>query len=267
MGLGDELLAVGEAETLHRQTGRQVAIGHSLRRLVHSSMELGCPWVVQPGEPTNGAVLLRNVPRRRPYIDYKRTNARRQVLIPSFRPTPGRLFFTDEEEGWASHHDMAGAVVIEPHVKGTFSAENKAWPWHHWHTLVVMLRDDGAHVVQMSKAGKALLRYTAWLPDGGLVRRALCGMSHARVVVTSEGLLHHAAAGMGLPAVVLWGDHHDPRILGYPGQTHIQSPEHGLYCGALVPCEHCTEAMESITPEMVFAAVTSASAQVSRGPT
>lgn len=257
VGLGDELMAVGEAAALSHSTGRKVAIGRDLRSLVHSPMELHCPWVVQRGEDVSNVELLRNYEGHRPYIDYQSSVGGRQVTVSSHRPRPGRLFFSDEEND-ASYGIMTGlekSTLVAPHVKGSFSGPNKGWPPGHWRKLVRMLAGLGHQVVQISPPKTPEIKGV----HGSIkvpVRLALASMRWAACVVTTEGLLHHAAAGIALPAVVLWGERTDPNVLGYAGQQHLVNRIDGRWCGSTRRvCDHCTRAMEGITPGWVVAAV------------
>ena len=263
MGLGDDIMAVGAAEVLHRESGRKIAIGRSVRSLDHSPMELHCPWVVQKGESTKDAVLLQNCIGRRPYLTVKQPRER-QVLDPGFRPKAGKLFFSGEEKDRARRHGSSDCVVFDPHTKGGFIwEENKRWPWGHWVDLVAMLQDAGREVLQVSQPDKEILPGVR-RANTTTAREALCVVSMADTVITTEGLFHHATPGMeGLRSVVLWGDRTNPAIMGYDGQIDVQSPQHsgevdGLYCGARYRCVHCIEGMAAITPEMVFQGATAA---------
>src|SRR5262249_52788187 len=83
-------------------------------------------------------------------------------------------------------------------------------------------------------------------------RDALCILSLARLYVGPEGGLHHAAAALGVPAVVIFGGFSSPRATGYPWHSNIAAP--GKPCGSIAYCAHCREAMASITVERVLEA-------------
>jgi hypothetical protein len=58
------------------------------------------------------------------------------------------------------------------------------------------------------------------------------------------------AAAVGLKGVVIYGGYISEHVTGYPIHRHI-SVGPGLGCGSRVKCEHCTEAMKSITLDRV----------------
>lgn len=91
-----------------------------------------------------------------------------------------------------------------------------------------------------------------WLemPELPSFEHALALISVARTAVLPEGGLHHAAAAFGLRAVVLFGGYISPNITGYSIHQNIFTGEKA--CGNRNPCQHCTDAMNAITPAMVL---------------
>jgi len=65
-----------------------------------------------------------------------------------------------------------------------------------------------------------------------------------------EGGLHHAAAALGRPAVVIFGHFIDPEVTGYHGHKNLRGGAVGM-CGSWSSCPECVRAMEAITPEVV----------------
>jgi ADP-heptose:LPS heptosyltransferase len=58
--------------------------------------------------------------------------------------------------------------------------------------------------------------------------------------------MHHGAAALGIPAVVLFGGYTPIELTGYP-PLHVNLAGNSLAaCGSLYRCEHCIKAMESI---------------------
>jgi ADP-heptose:LPS heptosyltransferase len=78
-------------------------------------------------------------------------------------------------------------------------------------------------------------------------------LARAKLYIGAEGGLHHAAAALGVPAVVLFGGFIPPLVTGY--ETHINLTGGAQEaCGSLKPCDHCRKAMDAISVEEVAAA-------------
>jgi ADP-heptose:LPS heptosyltransferase len=84
------------------------------------------------------------------------------------------------------------------------------------------------------------------------VRQASAVLAGAALLISPEGGLHHAAAALGLRAVVIFGGFISPATTGY--DLHRNFFTGGQACGMRLACAHCAEAMARITPEEVAAA-------------
>lgn len=243
-------MAVGEARELSLSKGCQVLIGKSMEHPEQSPMFDNVPWLVPPQgvEPGTPVELLQNFRGHRPYLDHPNCTKDRVGFVESHRAIAGQLFFTTTEKLWAMGRLPPDSIVVEPHVKGTFSGSNKAWPWENWLRLVKMIHGP---VVQISAPGLETLPGVIRAPETENVRLALAMLATARLVISSEGLMHHAAAALMLPAVALWGDRTDPLVVGYTTHENVVGVDAGQWCGARKPCQHCADSMASITPEHV----------------
>jgi hypothetical protein len=67
--------------------------------------------------------------------------------------------------------------------------------------------------------------------------------------------LHHAAAALGVPAVVIFGGFISPAVTGYAAHANIFTGD-DLGCGNINPCPHCRAAMERISVDQVYGAAT-----------
>ena len=85
-------------------------------------------------------------------------------------------------------------------------------------------------------------------------REALLILSKAKLFVGTDGGLHHAAAALGIPAVVIWTGFSSPKHLGYDGHTNIHdgSDPCGTYHGV---CSHCLLKANDISVKQVLDAV------------
>ena len=73
-------------------------------------------------------------------------------------------------------------------------------------------------------------------------------------MVTTDGALMHAAAALGVPAVVLFGGFMSPLQMGHKLHTNLWNGAEpcGTHTGI---CAHCRGAMESIEVEQVIDAI------------
>ena len=62
--------------------------------------------------------------------------------------------------------------------------------------------------------------------------------------------MHHAAAALGIDAVVLFGGFISPQITGY--EYHANLTGGVKACGNLYTCAHCRKAMDSISIDDVL---------------
>ena len=190
-------------------------------------------------------VAIPNVPGCRPYIAGYEPH--RFIWNRDFKAEPGELYLSKQETSKALNGSY---ILVEPTVKGDNQA-NKDWGWDRWQELV----KARLPWVQAGPAGKRLLEGVPFVQTG--FRDALGLLAGASLLVTTDGALHHAAAAMGVPAVVIWGGFTSPENLGY--DAHINLWSGAEPCGIWKhSCPHCREAMDSITVREVLDKVTEA---------
>ena len=192
------------------------------------------------GTAGRDTVWIPDFPGLRPYIA-SFVKRERYIFKEDFRAPYGKIYLTDEEREWASGHGEY--VLVEPYIKDDMPqlkiGQNKAWD--KWDQL---LRLDYPWLQIGTKPAKTRQVKT------DTIRKALAMVAGAKLVVTTDGLLHHAAAALGVPAIVLWGGVVSPKILGYP--THINIWNGAKSCGTFAHvCQHCKDAMASITVDQV----------------
>ncbi len=185
---------------------------------------------------------LLNGPGARPYIERKLPT--RWVWRDNFRVEPGEIFLTNTELEFAE--PWRGCVLIEPNVKVKPEAVNKRWIWRRWQEVA---DSRMAEFVQVGPLGVPRLDLVACAETENF-RLACAVLSVCRAFVGTEGGLHHAAAALGVPAVVLFSGFIPPKITGYETQRNIHHG--GAACGSRLPCLHCKEAMEAIGVDEVL---------------
>jgi hypothetical protein len=243
MGWGDELMAAGQAARASRETGRKVCIlnRHGEARF-HEIWE-GLDFISPTKVP--GYLGISNGPGCRPYIEYPFTSAGHKYT--AWRARDHRPVISPLLVGERARRPI---VLIESTIKAQANV-NKAWPG--WQQVVDQL--PGVEFIQCRPPGA-----TGHGLRGGHVHQvvtetfidAVAMLNTCALYVGPEGGMHHAAAALNVPAVVIFGGSPSVRATGYPDHTNFGGDEP---CGRWEPCAHCARTMNAITPERVVQAV------------
>lgn len=262
MGIGDWIMALGEAQEHYRQTGERTLFRHPKGHVVWEEIFDGCEAVArEPGDGVREVVEGGGV---RPYIAEK--TAVRWSWKP-YKPKPATLTFRPEHIEFARNVLREGRidVLIEPSIK-MIGHHNKDWGRVRWALLCRALIDAGLSVAQFFHTPGAHIffpRDLSRIEGGGGARliqtptfmHAACVMQEAAragaVGVLPEGGLHHAAAAVGLRSVVIYGGFISPEQTGYAMHRNLFAG--GEPCGSRFDCPHCAAAMNDIKPIDVFA--------------
>lgn len=233
MGFGDELLAAGQAKLLHRKTGKKIAIGRP-NKVYWSVFYEHNPYLVSV--PKGNCIWLENYPGHRGYFSKK--DANRYWWNLDYRAEPAEIFFGPDEPVTPGDY-----VVIECHNKAAASP-GKRYPY--WQRVVDLMPGIefrqpvyGQPPLNGVKPIRTSLRSVAQLIAG------------ARAYVGPDGCLHHLAAALGKPAVVVFGGFAPKEALGY--SFHRNFGEGAM--GYRNDCEYNREAMERIAPESLAEAL------------
>ena len=245
MGYGDVLLGIGIArKARQKHPEKKICIGDGTQ-VEWNELHENLPYLSKT--PVSGAVWVHCHKGFRPYVDNEKSTAEKFVWKKGFKASPGEIFLTDEEKDrWK---DFSGAVYIEPNIKG-WLGPNKDWGFDRWQRVVNSL----PRLRFIQGPGRKLSGVEQ--VETKSFRQACALLSRAMLFVGTDGGLHHAAAALSKPAVVVWGGYTHPRNLGY--ETHINLHSGVEPCGNLKPCAHCKRAMDKITVDMVVDAINAA---------
>lgn len=243
MGWGDELMAAGQARLMRAHDRRQVRIVKPNGTPRRHDAWLHNPDVAGPVYPQDCQVLV-NAPGVRPYIAEKLPQ---RWVWRDYVPEPGRLCLHAHERAFAAARE-APQVVIGPSLKPGASP-NKDWGAARWREFVRLALRAGLRLVQLGPAGTPVFPGVGFIETPSM-RLACAVLARAGAYVGHEGGLHHSAAALGLPGVVIFGGYISPRQTGYA--LHRNLFEGGEPCGWRTPCAHCAMAMAAITPEQVL---------------
>ena len=277
MGYGDHLISIGAASRQHRLDAqrRPVAIGNGRQvdptfpELRHGLDFLATQAMVDAGEPVSWLISYEGY---RPYHDHAAMAAEwsalhpwrrlfgappanklssrlgRCICDPQHRAEPAPLVLDAREEAVAREWSRQPFVVIEPHIKGK-APPSKRWPFERFAAVARSLRQEIA-VFQAGEPDLPALEGVPRLPTKRF-RDVLSYLKAARLYIGPEGGLHHAAAAMGTPAVVLFGGYISPKVTGYDFHANLTGGAEA--CGTRhVLCAHCVAAMGRISVEEVL---------------
>ena len=245
MGLGDEIMVSGRARVLQQSDPRKCRVTYKGKANRWSPVWENNPRIAAQGEVGDFQELVaRDANNMRAYHVAKTDE--RWVYNLAFRPDVGEIYFSDAERAFGARR--AGLIVVEPRIKPGASP-NKDWGWQRWQALARLMNRSGMRPVQLGPAGTPRLDGVELLETPSF-RMAAAVLANARAVVLHEGGLHHAAAALGVPGVVIFGGYISPELTGY--DVHRNLFTGGEPCGMRLTCAHCAAAMAAITPAQVF---------------
>lgn len=240
MGFGDDLMTAAIVRKAHQKTGKLVMVGDG--NAIHwSEVFDGNPRMTRDIRPDS--VWVRSWPGRRPYLDHTKSTPKNQAYNQTFKVDPGEIYLTDQELDWPQRD----FVYIEPNVKREVFCGNKDWGFDRWQSVVDRLpairfvQGRGRSLRGVEQVASESFRHVAGL------------LSHADLFVGTDGGLHHTAAALGKPAVVVWGGLASPLNLGYDTHTNLHAGSKP--CGSFGPCAHCRRELDRITVDMVVTAI------------
>lgn len=271
MGYGDDIMATAIAKQVVASMGGEGTRacfgnpdtyhdpGNNALRVHWSEVFENNPYVVQPGEPINNVVCVPDYPGHRVSIDYERCKVVGDQItqfawLAGFRAPVGELHFTNNEKSEASEIALRlpfPFYVVEPLVADKPWTNSKGWPFGCWQDTIHATPEIAW--VQLGDGERVLDGVHHVLTPS--FRQACAILSTSAGFVGTDGGLHHAAAALGIPAVVLWSHYTSPEVFGYEWHTNIRTAE-GPGCGILTDeCESCKSCMLDITTQTVVQAI------------
>ena len=244
MGFGDDLMLSAEARAIRQALDIPSTPTYWSEIFDHN------PNFVKEG----GFPLTRNRIGHRPYhLGCVKTQYGNKFLFnPHFKAVPGEIYGLETFDYFGPDHEP-GFVVVEPHYKPDIFGTNKDWGWSNYQAVAEELGAFNT-IVQVGPPGTKELGDVTFI-ETDTFRHALYWLQAAALYIGPEGGLHHAAAALGIPAVVIFGGHTNPKTTGYDMHVNLASDDAG--CGNMFPCDHCRRAMDNITVEQVVEAAES----------
>lgn len=242
MGMGDDMMYLGEAYRIHQATGKKIAPQkdgkiRAINYIKQPSFK-NIDWLDINGHPVE-----------------QRPNGKRWYHdVESYKPIPAPIKLTEQELAWGESikQQYGDYIVVNPDAKSNaHHANNKHWPWKHWQRLVEGILDKDYVVLRAKPPGHHDLYGAVNIATD--VRQMFVLIKNAHWVITTDGLAHHTAAAFNTPCTVIWGHCTSPKHLGYEYQKNILSDLEDAPCYTIhEDCEKCKETMENITPKQVL---------------
>lgn len=223
---------------MHRKTGAKVYIRRRDHKPQWFDVWDNIPYILR--RPVPGCEIIVHGAGQRPYIEAKTLE---KWVWKRYSPHPAEIAFTPAELAFAAPH--AGRVMIEPHGKAV-GHSNKVYPYLRWLEVVRSMPET-----QFVQCGAGDL---PWIMEPNVkhvvtpsFRHAAAVLAGSRALVSGEGGLMHAAAAVGVRAVVVRGGFISKEVTGYAMHRDLFTGT-GLGCGMRANCVHCQKAMARITP-------------------
>ncbi len=247
MGIGDALMDTGAARKAQETDPRKVRIMLGTKGARWDPVWENNPRLARPQDVGDFQVIWgrHQFTNQRAYHTAK--TEERWLYNLDFRPERGEIYFAPFEVNFGKIHFPE--VIVEPNIKPKASP-NKQWGWDRWQRFAYMATAAGIKLNQVGPAGTRTLT-GVHLIETPTFRQGAAVLARAKAYVGGEGGLHHAAAALGVPGVVVFGGYIPVELTGYPIHRNL-GVSLGNACGMRVPCKHCDAEMARITPEEVL---------------
>ena len=223
---------------MHAKTGKRVFIRRRDHKPQWFDIWDGVPFLLK--RATGDCEIITSGGGLRGYIDVKTPE---KWVWKKYHARPGVIVFKPEEIAFAAPH--AGRVMIEPHIKAN-GHDNKRYPFLRWLEVVRSMPE-----IAFTQCGAG---DQPWLMEPNVkhvvtpsFRHAAAVLAVSRALASNEGGLVHAAAAVGVRAVVPYGGFISHEVVGYKANRNLFTGT-GLGCGMRTNCQHCVKCMARITP-------------------
>lgn len=257
MGLGDDIMFLGEAESLYKKIGKKITPVYGSG---WSALFENVEFLTKTGGVTLNA---RDSKQKSDYhVDYYVKNKRQTILgekleFFNYKPKRFAVRLTNEEKNSAKEivKDLGEFMVINPDYKSAFFTSNKDWGFEKYQKVVDEI-SKYINVVRIKPGGK----YTEpdlknainiSCPD---LRQQIAIWSLAKFGLSYDGLMVHVLSGFNIPVVNIMGGLVSPDVMSYPNNINLYYEHHMTPCGSTFDCAHCYQANQYITVDKVLEA-------------
>ncbi len=193
MGLGDDILAAGQAKLL----GYPVQIGDGVATCMRNPLYKYIPYISKHAKD-----WFIDYGGNRGYIKevIRYGSGERIVFNMDYKAEPALIELEPIENDY---------VIIEPHIKPG-APPGKQWPYYQ-----SVVRGCDYRFLQFNSDSLGVESVVTSIVTAA---RYIAG---CKCYIGTEGFLHHLAAAFNKPAVVLFGAYSHPKVTGYDFHTNI----------------------------------------------
>ena len=245
MGMGDELMAIGEAQKLIKNPNETAVVINTLGKRIPSKLN-SIAWGIQNDENMPATHTIINCSGRRPYINNV-SNGR--IIYNDYSPIPARLNLNKLPRDPSLKSKKY--LIIEPTIKFNGN-ENKQWGFIKYQEVVNKLKHI-TFIQLLSGNGGKMLDNVMRINTRESLHKAIGILNNSLGYVGNEGGTHHLMAALNKWALVMFGGYIHPEQTGYSFHTNLKRGDKP--CGSIRYCNHCTDAMNQISVEEVISII------------
>ena len=134
----------------------------------------------------------------------------------------------------------------------------KVWPQEFWLALIRQL-SGFATIVQLGDEKEPVLPDVLRLAGTLSMRESMSILSQASLHIGSVSFLMHAASGLGIPSIIIFGGRETPQNSGYADNQNLYTPMECSPCWLHDSrgdrCPYDIKCMSMITPDQVWEAI------------
>jgi len=282
MGLGDEILVSGLIELQKSKGLKCVVVENNKGTLnpikwnndMHQIFKNN-PFIENPTNIDNNKEYnyINDHSGCRGYINYEKSILHRKKKVrflklnSTYKANKGKIYFDSFEKKIIENykHKYGCYILLNTAIKKSLTS-NKELPIKKWSQLNNMLLKRGLKTAIMinndfSDEDSAITELKGVIKiNTKTIRKMLCAIAASKMVVTTEGGVHHAAAALDKKCLVIYGGRIDPSILGYESQINIID-DRPIFngdsnirfpCGMFSDCIHCKTIMNNVPTELMY---------------
>ena len=255
MGLGDDIMFLGEAEDIYKKTGKKIKplYGNGLNSLYDNVEFIGNDISVNARDTDKPSDIHINY-----YTSKKeKTLLGEKLILRPYKPKRFALRLTEEEEEKAKKVVADSEfMIVNPDYKSSFFSSNKNWGFKKFQLVVNEMSKYISVVRVMPGFGQydePPLKKCLNITESN-VRAQAAIWKKAKFGLTFDGLMVHIMSGFNIPVVNIMGGLIDEKTMSYEGNINLFYDHPMTPCGSTWDCNHCDEANEYITTDMVIEA-------------